>query len=312
MDSRTARALPVLFGLGLVWGASFLFIKVWVEDTGPLELVFVRLAFGLLAVLAYLAVTRTRITADRAVLVQVSLVSIIGNIIPFGLIAWGEEHISSGTASILNAMVPIFTAVIAAAALEEERFTPPRMFGLLLGFVGVGVLTGEDALDVTSSSVLGQLAVVAAAACYGVAAVANRFLLRGRDPVSVASLQMAVGTLYAGVILMVARLGRPDFNVDPEAWASVVALGIMGTGAGIIAYLWLIETIGSVRGSLVTYIVPVVAVILGWAVLDEHIGWNTIAGGALIVAGVASVIRGAAPTREPLATPEATVAAVGD
>ena len=312
MDSRTARALPVLFGLGVVWGASFLFIKVWVEDAGPLELVFARLGFGLLAVLTYVAVTRTRITVGSAVLVQVSLVSIIGNIIPFGLIAWGEEHISSGTASILNAMVPIFTAVIAAAALDEERFTPPRMLGLLLGFVGVGVLTGEDALDVTSSSVLGQLAVVAAAACFGFAAVANRFLLRGRDPVSVASLQMAVGTLYSGVILMVGRHGRPDFNVDPEAWASIVALGVLGTGAGIIAYLWLIETIGSVRASLVTYILPVVAVILGWAVLDEHVGLNTIAGGALIVAGVASVMRGAAPTREPLATPEATVAAVGD
>lgn len=312
MDSRTARALPVLFALGAVWGASFLFIKVVVEDTGPFELVFGRLLFGLVAVVAYLAATRKRLQFDRKLLVQVSAVSFIGNIVPFAFIAWGEEHISSGTASILNAMVPIFTAVVAAAALEEERFTTGRLVGLMLGFLGVAVLTGEDVLDITSSNVLGQLAVLAATVMYGVAAVLNRKILHGRDPVNLAALQVALGAFYAGLILFAGRGGRPDFHVGLDAWSSVIALGIFGTGLGMIAFLWLIENIGSVRASLVTYVIPVVAVFLGWIVLDEHIGWNTVAGGALIVAGVASVMRGQTPTREPAATAEATVAAIGE
>ncbi len=298
MDQPSQRALPVLLGLGSVWGASFLFIKVVVEDTGPMELVFGRLFFGVIAIGAYLVATKHRIKFEPRLLAQVSVVALLGNIIPFGLIAWGEEHISSGTASILNAMVPIFTAVIAATALEEEVMTPGRIAGLFLGFVGVGVLTGDDVLDITSSSVLGQLAVVLAAVCYGATAVINRQLLRGREPVTLAAIQVFLAMVYTAPLMLLVTKGSPDFNVGLDAMGSVVALGLLGTGLAYIAFLWLIENIGSVRASLVTYIVPVIAVVLGWVVLDEHIGVNTVAGGLLIVAGVASVMRGAAPVRE--------------
>jgi drug/metabolite transporter (DMT)-like permease len=225
-----------------------------------------------------------------------SVMAVLSNVIPFALIAWGEEHIPSGTASILNATVPIFTAAIAAGVLTEERFTSARLGGLVLGFLGVAVLTGEDALHVTDSDVLGELAVVGAAACYGVGAVFARILLRGQDPVNLSILQLALGSLYTVPVLLIVS-GTPDYGLDPEAWASLATLGLLGTGIGYIAWLWMIDNIGSVRASLVTYIVPVVAVVLGWLVLDESIGVNTIAGGLLIVAGVASVMRGQAPVR---------------
>jgi drug/metabolite transporter (DMT)-like permease len=295
MDARTARAVPVLLALGCTWGASFLFIHVIVDDTGPMELVFGRLFFGMLAIGAYVLVTRHRFKVTPVLVAQVSLMAVFTNIIPFGLIALGQEHISSGNASILNATVPIFTSVIAAAVLAEEYLTPARIGGLALGLIGVGVLTGEDVLDVTSASVLGQFAIVLAALCYGSGAVYARQLLRKNEPVTLALLQTSLGTLITIPILLAVRGGTPDYNISLEAWGSILALGVLGTGLGYIGWLWLIENVGSVRASLVTYIVPCIAVVLGWLVLDESIGVNTIAGGLLIVAGVASVMRGAAP-----------------
>lgn len=292
------RALLTLLLLGFVWGGSFLFIKVVVDETGPLELVAGRLFFGSLAIWGYILVTRHRVVVTGRLLAQMSFMALFANIIPFALIAWGEEHIESGTASLLNATVPIFTAVVAAALLPDEHFTMGRVLGLLLGFLGVGVLTAEGALDVTDSSALGQLAVVLAAVCYGFGAVYARTLLRGHDPVNLAALQTTLGTLYTIPIMLIIS-GPPNYDLSTEAWASLVTLGVLGTGLGYIAWLWLIDTLGSVRASLVTYIVPIIAVILGWAVLDEKIGLNTIVGGALIVAGVAVVMRspGAAAVR---------------
>jgi drug/metabolite transporter (DMT)-like permease len=302
MDTRTARAVPVLLALGCTWGASFLFIKVIVDDTGPLELVLGRLLFGMTAIATYVLVTRHRPVFSVQLALSASVLCLFSNVIPFALIALGEEHISSGNASILNAMVPIFTAVTAAAVFADEYLTPPRIAGLVLGLVGVAVLTGEDVLDVKSANVLGQLAVVGAAACYGFGAVWARGVLKRTDPVSLALMQTFFGTLITIPLLLAVTGGSPDFHVSLEAWGSILALGLLGTGLGYIGWLWLIENVGSVRASMTTYIVPCIAVVLGWLVLDESIGVNTIAGGLLIVAGVASVMRGKA-----LQAPELTI-----
>lgn len=304
-----ARALPVLLALAATWGASFLFIKVIVEDTGPLELVVGRMVFGMLAIWAVVLWQRRKVVVDGPLAVQVAGLSFLTHIIPFALISWGEEHISSGSASILNATVPIFTAAFAAALLDDEYFTGWRAFGLLLGFAGVAVLTGEGALDVTDSSVLGQLACVGAAVCYGVGAVFSRQLLQRVDATDLSLLQLTLGTAAALPIMLAASGGAPDYRLDGEAYASIVVLGVAGTGIGYIAFLWLIHTIGSVRASLVTYLVPVVAVVLGWAVLDETVGVNTVLGGLLIIGGVASVMRERSAVPAPA---EAVPAAVGE
>ena len=308
---RSGRALPTLFALGGVWGGSFLFIKVIVDETGPLEVVAGRLLFGALAVAAYVAITRHRVAVAPRLIPHIAVLAVLANILPFALISWGEEHIESGTASVLNAMVPIFTAVIAAIALDEEHFTPGRLGGLFLGFVGVAVLTGTESLDVTDSNVAGQLAVVGAAFCYGLGAVYMRTLLRGQDTVSLTIAQLAIGVVIAAGVLLVARGGAPNYSLSLEAWASLLALGTLGTGIGYVAFVWLIENIGSVRASLVTYIVPVLALILGWLVLDEGIGVNTIAGFLLIIGGVTTVMRGQAPSSQRLQEPVAP-AAVGE
>jgi len=297
LEERDIRAPVLLLALGCTWGASFLFIKVIVEDVSPVELVAGRLFFGAVAVVAFIFATKHEFRWAPGVPPKVAVQAVGANIVPFWLISWGEQHINSGTASVLNSMVPIFTAVFAAAFLLEERFTFGRLIGLLLGFAGIIVLTGDDALRVTDSDVLGQLAVVAAAACYGASAVYSRTLLRNNDPVTLSAMQLLVGTAIC-VPLVIALEGAPDYgSMQPEAWGSIVALGLGGTGIAYIAYLWLIEHTGSVRASLVTYIVPVIALFLGWAVLDESLGLNVIAGAALIVLGVATVMRGRGPAQ---------------
>jgi drug/metabolite transporter (DMT)-like permease len=297
----------VLLALGCTWGASFLFIEVLLDEISPMEVVAGRLALGTVAVGCVMLWRRIPVSWNRRLVGQMVVIATLGNLLPFGLISWGQEHIDSGLASVLNAMVPIFTAVFGAALLAEERFTPARAWGLLLGFLGIVVLTGEDVLDITDSSVLGELAVVASAACYGISSTYTRTLLREHDPVSLSLLQLATGTLLA-IPLMLLLVGTPSYgSMDLEATGSLFALGLGGTGIGYIAYVWLIEHTGSVRASLVTYIVPVVALVLGWAVLDESIGLNTLAGAALIIVGVATVARGQAAGRQRRVAPAVPV-----
>ncbi len=205
--------------------------------------------------------------------------------------------------------MPLFTAMFAAGFLTEEHFTPGRLFGLALGLIGVAVLTGGGLDNIGDSSVLGQLAVVGAAACYGAAAVYARTLLRSEDPLGLSAGQLLVGTLLILPVMLAVR-GSPDYSLSVEAWLSLLALGVLGTGLAIIAYLWLVDNVGSVRSSLVTYIVPVVGLLLGWAVLDESIGVSTLVGFLLIVAGIASVMRGQAPSSQRL--PVGTEAATAD
>ncbi len=297
MEEKDPRAPVLLLVLGCTWGASFLFIKVIVEDVSPVELVAGRLFFGAVSVMAFILITKHEFRWAPGVPPKMAVQAVGSNIVPFWLISWGEQHIDSGTASVLNSTVPIFTAVFAAAFLLEERFTAGRLIGLLLGFAGIIVLTGDDALRITDSDVLGQLAVVAAAACYGASAVYSRTLLRNNDPVTLSALQLLIGTAIC-VPLVIGLEGAPEYgSMDLEAWGSLVALGLGGTGIAYIVFLWLIEHTGSVRASLVTYIVPVIALFLGWAVLDESLGLNVIAGAALIVFGVATVMRGQGPAR---------------
>ncbi|MEO8457287.1 MAG: DMT family transporter [Chloroflexota bacterium] len=297
MDTRTMRALPVLLALGGTWGASFLFIKVLLDHTGPLEVAFGRCFLGVIAVAAFVLVSRRPLHVSPGLVRRVSVMSVVNNVIPFALIAWAETHIPSGTASILNATVPIFTAMVAVALLDEERMTLMRLGGLILAFLGVVVLTGSDVTDIASSNVLGELAVVGAAASYGAGTVYTRRVLHGQDPVSVSLVQLVMSSAILLAILLVVRTGSPDFSLSLKAWGSILGLGLAGTGIAYIAFFWLIENLGSVRATLVTYIVPIVAVFLGWIALGESVGVNTIAGGLLIVAGVASVMRGQAPAR---------------
>ncbi|MEX0785350.1 MAG: DMT family transporter [Dehalococcoidia bacterium] len=296
--------IAVLVALGCLWGTSFMFIKVIVDEISPMELVVGRLFFGAVAVLGVLAVRGFRIERDPGLIARVAGMALIANVLPFALIGWAQTRIDSGVTSVLNSSMPLWAALFAAAFLAEERFTLGRVAGLLTGLAGVAVLAGGDIIDITDGSVVGKLAVLGAAACYGLGAVYVRVLLRAQDPFALSGLQIALSVLLALPFLF-AFEGVPGYDLSTKGWLALITLGLFATGIGLVAYVWLLDELGSVRGSLVVYVTPAVGLLLGWAVLSESIGLNTLVGTALILVGVWSVLQGEGPASQRVVAPAA-------
>ncbi len=292
--AKKTRVFPVLLALGGLFGAAFLFMKVLVDEIAPAEIVAGRLTLGALVVFAIMAIRGKSFRISPSMLGKVALLALMDSVLPFTVIAWSETRIESGTASVLVSTMPIFTVLFATVALPEERVSPARLLGIPLGLAGVVVLTGGNVLNVSSSSAAGQLAVVGAAACYGAAAVYARVLLRTEDALSLAGPKLAVGAVMAFALTAVID-GAPGYaGLSTEGWLALCALGVLSTALAFIAYLWVVSTAGSVYASLVTYIVPVAGLLLGWAVLGEAIGVETALGTGIIALGVAGVMYGPA------------------
>ena len=306
------RELLVLLLLGVTWGSSFLFIKVGVEDLSPLMLVEARMLLGAATVVIAAYALGLPLPRTRRLWLDAAIMALLSNVVPFALIAWAETHIASGTASVLNASMPLFTAMLAPFFITEEGMTTPKLVGVLTGFVGVAVFSGGDITDIGSNA-LGDLAAVAAAACYAIGLVFARLRFSGEHPLS-----LSAGQLVSGFVLLTpiaAVLGaREGITLHVDSGLSVLALGVFNTGFAYVMYLWLVAEVGAVRTSLVTYVIPVTGLLLGWAVLDESIGPAAIAGLVLIVAGIALVNRAAlrrprpaVPTVEPVLDEERAV-----
>ncbi len=307
-----AREWSMFVLLGLIWGSSFLWIKVALGGDGsagfsPLLLVTFRLAFGIAGLLTLLAVQGLHLPRDGRTLRACAVVGLFNTALPFVLITWGETRIPSSIASILNGTVPLFTLVIAHFALHDEPLTLSRVAGLVAGFGGVVVLVGRG-LGTGAGSLAGQVAVVAAAVSYAGAATYTRRVLRGMSPLLQASTTMLCAlAVVAPVTLMLEwPLVLP---ARPMAWVAAAWLGLLGSCTAYLLYFSLLNAWGATRASLVTYVFPVVGLLLGILILDEPIDWRLLAGTALIVAGIvivnARALRAALPGR-PAAAPHHT------
>jgi drug/metabolite transporter (DMT)-like permease len=286
------RALAALVILGWTFGAAFLFMKVIVDEISPSELVAGRMFLGAATVGLVLAVLRRAPRLSPAIVGRTSLLALMDSVLPFTLVAWAETRIDSGVASVLISTMPLFTILIASAVLPDERLAPVRILGIGIGFLGVIALTNGDILRMEDGSALGMLAVIGAAACYAVAAVYAKLLLRSEDVLSLTGLKLALGAVLAFGITFTLH-GVPDYGaLSLEGGSALVALGAVSTGITFMLYFWLVANAGSVYASLVTYVVPVAGLTLGWAVLGEQIGMNTALGAALIALGVAGVMYG--------------------
>ena len=279
----TLRATLLLLLVGSVWGASFLFIRVAIDEVQPLQIVFVRTASGALVMLAFLRASGRPIDATKRNLLLSGGLAVMAILVPFFLIAWGEKEVESGTAAVMNATMPLFTLVFAAALLAEERLTTARVAGVALGFGGVVVLAGGEVDG--SDSAISMAAMVLASACYGIAAIGGRVLVQRWNPFALSTAMVTFAAIYSGAIFF--ATGDPRIDISAEAWLSMLALGTAGTGMAYVAYYTLIDMVSSVRSSFVAYIIPVVGVALGAVVLDEAVTWNTVLGGAIILVGVA-------------------------
>jgi drug/metabolite transporter (DMT)-like permease len=285
-----------LFLLAFVWGWSFLFIKIIVEDAPPTFLAWGRIAFGL-AVLAVALRRRAEPPPARRYWGHLLVLGLAMSVLPFMLIAWGEEHITSALASVLNACTPLFTAGFSAGLLGE-RLRVPQLAGVAIGFAGVAVVAGVGGGDLAGSSLLGSLAVVGAAAGYGFGfAYANRFTT------GLSAVQLSFGQLLAGTLLLApvatvdVAAGRVD--LDPASAAALLLLGALGTGYAYLLNYRTLQESGATVASLVTYLVPLVAVSAGVLVLGEPFSIRLVIGGLIVVAGVALVQGRLFGSREP-------------
>jgi drug/metabolite transporter (DMT)-like permease len=276
--------------LGLIWGSSFLWIKIGVETISPMMLVTLRVSFGLLALLAVMAAQRQSFPRDRRTLLKYVFMGVFNLVIPFLLITWGETKIDSSLASILNAATPLFVIIIAHFWLRDEKITAARLGGLLLGFVGVVVLVLQNLRPGGQSDIWGELAVLLATVSYAVALVFSRRYLRGTKPVVQSTMILVVATALMWVIMPAAD--RPlVFPATPLTWLAVIWLGVLGLCVAYLLFFYLNNAVGPTRASLVTYVFPVVGVALGIIFLSEPLTWNMIAGSILVVGGIAVVNR---------------------
>jgi drug/metabolite transporter (DMT)-like permease len=288
--STTAR----LALLALVWGSSFLWIKLSLRGLSPAEVTFGRLILGAAVLLVIAAVRRTPLPRSPALWAHMSVAALFGNAVPYLLFALGEQRVSSSTAGILNATTPLWTLVVAMATRHERSVTPARVAGLIVGFGGALLIFSpwHSGSDLTSA---GGLECLGAAVSYGIAFVyMDRFIARrGISPVvlSAGQLLVAAGLLAAALGVT----GAPGPRLSPVVAVSIAILGLFGTGIAYILNYSIITSDGATTASTVTYLLPVVAIILGIAVLGEHISPQVLAGIALILSGVALVRKKARP-----------------
>lgn len=273
--------------LALIWGSSFMLIKVGLGSFGPMQVSFGRIAIGALTLLAVLALTPHRLPPFGTVWLHAAFVGLLMNAIPFSLFAWGETRLGSIEAGIWNATTPLMAAVTVFVLLREERPTRRGVVGLLLGFAGVLlVLAPWQGLE--GGELAGHLAFAAAAACYGLGTpyMRRHFSNRAEGIVALSTAQLLCATAMTGVVAL-ALEGVPRSRPELLPLLSVVALGALGTGIAYVLFTSVIRTAGATIAASVTYLMPIVSTTLGVVVLAEPLGWNDPAGALVILAGVA-------------------------
>ncbi len=280
------RYWPMLVLLAALWGASYLFIKVAVEDIPPAPMMAVRTLLAAAFLLGYLAwrMSWTRAVADlRVAWRHCAVLGVLNAAVPFWLIAWGEQHIDSGLAAVVQASVPIFNALILLRVIPHERLNATRALGLAIGIIGVAVVTGIHPMG-GWLAVAGALAIVGSSLSYGAAGVYGQLAVSDTAGPVLAAGSMLVGGL---ILLPVALFQLPSSAPDLEATASLLALTLLGTALAQLILFRMLALHGSARLALVTYLMPGFALVYGALILDEEITFWTIGGLALILGGIA-------------------------
>ena len=285
--TMTASDWALLAILSIVWGGSFLFVGVAVRELPPLTIVALRVVTAASALLLTLRLMGVDLPRTRQVWSAFLSMSILNNVIPFTLIVWGQSHIASGLASILNATTPLFTVIVAHYLTEDERLTGQRFAGVIVGFAGVAVMIGAAAFASLDASILAQLAVLGAALSYGFSGVfGRRFKTMGIPPLATAAGQVTVSS----AILLPAALivDQPWMLAVPSTGAilSLAALGLVSTAFAYLIFFRLLARSGATNVGLVTFLIPVSAILLGVLVLGETLAMRHMAGMALIGGGL--------------------------
>jgi len=276
--------------LAVIWGGAFFFIGVAVRHVPPLTYVWLRLTIAAAAMWGYLFFKGHKLGLPKQVWGSILLLALLNNALPFTLFGWGQTHIASGLASILNATTPIWGVLVAHFLTHDERMTPRKIAGVLLGFGGVATMIGPSLLASLGTSALAQVACVTASLSYALAAVwARRFRRMGVSPLSVTTGQLTAGALM--MLPLSILVDQPWTHPFPPltAWGAIAALALFCTAFGYVLYFRLIETSGATNALLVTLLVPPVAIVLGALFLNETLAVQDFVGLGLIALGLAAI-----------------------
>jgi drug/metabolite transporter (DMT)-like permease len=284
------RVWTAFFLLSLAWGTSFFFIKIALETLQPLTLVAIRLLIGLFGIVVILRLRGLKYPRDLATWRHLTFMGVVNTAIPFVLITWAESGVNgvdSGVASVLNSTVPIFAILIAGLVLRTERLRIGSVGGVLVGFIGVILLLGQD-LAGDFGSLIPSLAVIGASFCYAISGIYGRENLSNVHPIVAAAGQL----LVAAILLVITAVLFEDFNSQdlvPSTVGALLWLGLFGSCLAYILYFFILRNWGATRTTLVTYMIPIVGVTAGVIFLDEPVTWQLILGGLLIMSGIGLV-----------------------
>ena len=283
--SRLSIALQFI-GMGVVWGSSFLFIKLALEGVSFYQVAWARLVLGGLTLGIIVLILRQRLPRDRVIWAHFLVIAVTNCIIPHLAFAWAEQYVSSGLASIYNAVTPITTALFATLAFRVEKLTGGQVFGIAIGIFGVVTIIGPWRYSGLTGDLAGQFACLLAAVCYGFSYSCIRKFLSHRPIPGATFAFLNIGVAGFIMLLLTPVIAWTPVTLDLGIVASLLALGILGTG---IAYIWNINVLrawGPTAASTVTYVTPVVGVALGVLVLREVLSWNEPVGAVLVLVGI--------------------------
>lgn len=271
---------------GIIWGSSFLFMKVALGGISPAQVVWSRLVLGALALGAFVLIRRESLPRRLVVWGHMTVLALSFCVVPFLLFSWAQQHVTSGLASIYNATTPIMTAVMAGLLFRVEKLKTVQIAGIALGILGVIVIIAPWQGLNLSQSLVAQFAILAATACYGFSLAYMRRFVSNSGMSAVMFSFLNIGIAAAIMVLLTPVLVISPVTLDPWIVVSILLLGCLGTG---IAYIWNQNTVrawGPTRASTVTYITPLVGVLLGVVVLGEQLSWNEPVGALIVFFGI--------------------------
>ncbi|MDL1902273.1 hypothetical protein FBR02_16070 [Anaerolineae bacterium CFX9] len=280
--------------LGIIWGSSFLLIRVGVEELNPFQVVFMRTGIAAVGLNLVLALRGRHLPLNWRAMLPLIVLGIGNTTMPFVLISWGETSIDSGLASVLNATAALFTLVIAHFTFADERITIKKIVGVVIGFAGVVVLASRNWVDgqLMTGGLLGQLAIVGASLCYAIFGVYSRKVIQNRfDPLTVSTGAMTFAALTSGILMLLSPMlgGQPLVAVtdmSSDVLIAMILLGLVNTFIAYLMFYWVIAGLGAARASMVTYVVPVIGLTLGAIVLNETIDARLLLGAGMIFVGI--------------------------
>lgn len=276
--------------LSVLWGGSFFFAAVQIKALPPFTIVFLRVGLAAVILNALVKALGMKMPGSRSAWLAFFGMGLLNNAVPFCLVVWGQSHIASGLAAILNATTPISTVIVAHLLTDDEKMSGNRFLGVAIGFFGVVILIGPDSLKGLGTNLLAQVAVLTAAIFYAFAGVyGRRFKLMGIEPIPTATGQV---TASAIVLFPIAMLVDNPWTLTMPAlpvWEAIVGSAVLSTSLGYVLYFRILATAGATNLLLVTFLIPVSAIIMGTFGLGEHLEVRQFAGLAFIGAGLAAI-----------------------